>query len=443
MSDDRRTARGPLGALRRQLIGWYVATFCAVLALLLGGLYLAIRHQFRTDLDRSLADATEELERAARIREMEASATGHVVDAVDELHVPDRALYLLDGAGRPVKPARVDAWIRAAAERAGHGPVDVDHETEGAHPRTLRLHAERFALASGARMIAVAVADQVELEDRYAELIAAFGGASLFAVVLVTGAVWLLLRQSTAPVERNIAHMRRFMADAAHELRTPITVLRSSAEVALQQPRDAAAYAAALGRIEEEGRRMGRIVEDLLTLARADAGERPIARARVFLDDVTLDAVGAARALAASKGVELSVDEFEEAAVDGDATLLRQLVMILLDNAVKFTPRGGHVRVRVGDSAGRATLLVADDGVGVPVEQLPHVFERFWRGEASRDRGDGADGADGAGLGLAIARWITTAHGGDIRLEPAPAGGTVVRVTLPPANGAAPAVSSP
>ena len=429
--------RGPLGTLRRRLIAWYVATFVAVLALLFGGLYLAIRHQFIVDLDSSLADATAELERAARIREMEAGATGNVVDAVDELHIPERALYLLDDAGRAVKPPRVDAWIRAAAVGAPPaGRLDVDHEAGDDH--TLRLHAERFALGSGQRMIAVAVADKVELEDNYAELIVAFGSASLFAVVLVTGAVWLLLRQSTAPVERNIAHMRRFMADAAHELRTPITVLRSSAEVALQQPREAEEYVAALARIEGESRRMGRIVEDLLTLARADAGERPIERERVFLDDVTLDAAGAARTLADAKGVELSVDEFEEAAVDGDATLLRQLVMILLDNAVKFTPRGGHVRVRVGDDAGRPTLVVADDGVGVPPEQRPHVFERFWRGDEAHHRAEGG-GAQGAGLGLAIARWITTAHGGDIHLDAAPAGGTVVRVSLPAPEG----VSSP
>jgi signal transduction histidine kinase len=427
---------GPLGPLRRRLTAWYVVTFCAILALLFGGLFVVVRRQIALGLDASLADDAAALERAARIRELEAGAAGHVVDAVDELHIPDRTLYLFDAAGAPVKPPRVEPWLRdAAARAAAQGRFDLDRALP--HDHTLRLHAERFTLNSGRRMVAVAVADEVELEDRYADLIAAFGGAAVVALVLVAAGGWILVRQSTAPVERNIAHMRRFMADAAHELRTPVTVLRTSAEVALQQPRDAAAYVGALQRIEAESGRLGRLVEDLLTLARADAGERPIARARIYLDDVTLDAVSAARALADAKGVALSVDEFDEAAVDGDPTLLRQLVMILLDNAVKFTPRGGHVRVRVGGPT--PTVVVEDDGVGIPAEQLPHVFERFWRGDPARHRADDGDGqgSDGAGLGLAIARWIADAHGGDIRLERAASGGTLARVELPaPGTGA-------
>ncbi|HEU4643010.1 MAG TPA: hypothetical protein VFS44_11195, partial [Gemmatimonadaceae bacterium] len=168
----------PLGRLRRDLTLWYVATFCAILALLGGGLFVSIRRQISAQLDGSLRDATTELERAARIREMEArTAHGQVVDAVDELHIPDRALYLLDPAGHPVKPERADAWIRAAArEAAGAGRVDEDHEVPG--ERALRLHAERFTLESGAPMVAAAVADKVELEDRYASLIVAFGIAA-------------------------------------------------------------------------------------------------------------------------------------------------------------------------------------------------------------------------------------------------------------------------
>jgi signal transduction histidine kinase len=299
----------------------------------------------------------------------------------------------------------------------------------------VRLHAARFALPGGrgAPLVAVAVADRVELEDRYAALIAAFGGATVVAVVLVAGGGWLLVRKSTEPVERTIDHMRRFMADAAHELRTPLAVLRGRAEIALQQPRDGAAYVDALRGIEGESRRLGRIVEDLLTLARADAGERPVERARVYLDDVTADAAGAAGALAAGRGVTLTMAEYEEAVVEGDAALLRQLVMILLDNAVKFTPAGGEVRVRVGAPAGRATLVVEDTGVGIGADQLPHVFERFWRGDPARTRGaaGGSGSPDGAGLGLAIARWIADAHGAAIDLASEPGRGTRVVVAFP------------
>ena len=423
----------PLRKLRLSLTAWYVATFGAILVLLGGGLFLAVRHQLARQLDDSLRDATTELARAARIREMEsASAHGQVVDAVEELHIPDRTLFLLDTMGRPVKPAAADPWIRAAGRSAGEsGSVDAEHDSGG--DKTLRLHAERFTLANGTPLVALAVADIVELEDRYASLIAAFGGAAAVGLLLVTAGGWFLVRKSTRPVEHNIEHMRRFMADAAHELRTPLTVLRSRAEIALQQPREAQEYAAALGGIESEARRLGGIVEDLLMLARADAGERPMDRRRVYLDDLTIDAVGAARAVGEAKGVSLRLEEFEEAVVDGDPALLRQLVMILLDNAVKFSAPKGDVRVRVGSTADRPTLTVADAGIGIPGEQLPRIFERFYRGDPARTRGD-ADGVrrDGAGLGLSIAKWIADAHGAEIVVTSAPGEGTRVAVSFPP-----------
>jgi len=417
----------PLARLRLGLTAWYLATFGAILVLLGGGMFVVIGRQYAQQLDDSLRQATVEVARAARIREMESrSARGQVVDAVEELHIPDRTLYLFDGSGNPVTPATAPMWIRRAVADAVRDSA-VSRDQDPRRGNTLRLRAERFTLASGAPMIAVAVADKVELEDRYAALIATFGAAAAAALLLVVAGGWFLVRKSTAPVERTIDHMRRFMGDAAHELRTPLTVLRTRAEVTLQQPRPAAEYADALHAIEREAKRLGTIVEDLLILARADAGERPIARERVYLDDVTLDAAGAVGAVAQAKGVDLELDEFDEAAVEGDATLLRQLVMILLDNAVKFTARGGRVRVRVGTANDRPTLLVEDTGVGIAPEQLPHVFERFYRGDPARSRRDGG-AADGAGLGLSIAKWIADAHGAEIALASSPGAGTRVSV---------------
>ncbi len=425
----------PLHQLRRRLTAWYVVTFCAILTLLGGGLFVAIRHQLSTQLDSSLGSATAELARAARIREMEAGASGRVVDAVEELHIPDRTLYLIDTAGRPVTPDTASAWIVEAARGARSGaPVVTDHVVP---PEVqLRLRAERFTLASGKPLVAVAVADRVELEDRYASLIAAFGAAALVAVVLVALGGSFLVQKSLLPVERSIAYMRRFMADAAHEMRTPLTVIRSRAEVALQQPRSSEEYAAAMRGVEAETHRLGQIVEDLLTLARADAGERPVARARFFLDDVVSDAAAAAQVMAVTRGVELTVDEFEEAPVDGDAALLRQLAMLLLDNAVKFTPPGGRVSVRVGMTDGRAQFTVQDSGPGIPADQLPHIFERFYRGDPARSRGGAGSATDGAGLGLAIAKWIAETHGATIDVHSADGTGTRMRVSFPPAGRA-------
>jgi signal transduction histidine kinase len=261
------------------------------------------------------------------------------------------------------------------------------------------------------------------------------------AVVLVAFGGSFLVQKSLLPVERSIAHMRRFMADAAHEMRTPLTVIRSRAEVALLKPREVGEYVDAMRGVEAETQRLGRIVEDLLTLARADAGERSVERRRVFLDDIVSDAAGAARAMAQARGVELTVDEFEESAVEGDAALLRQLAMLLLDNAVKFTPAGGHVSLRVGTVDGRSTLTVEDNGPGISTDQLPYIFDRFYRGDLARSRGIIGSSADGAGLGLAIAKWIVEAHDAEIRVHSAAGAGTRMSVIFPPAGK--PVVSSP
>jgi signal transduction histidine kinase len=422
----------PLHRLRLRLTVWYAITFSAILLVLGLGLFFEIRRQFSAQLDDSLKDATAELVRAARIREIEsASARGHVVDAVDELHIPDRTLYLLDTRGTPIKPDSAGIWIQRAARQAErHGKWDAEHETDA--EGTVRLHAERFVLASGAPLVAVAVADRVELEDRYASLIAAFTGAAVFALLLVAVGGWLLVRQSTKPAERTIEYMRRFMADAAHELRTPLTVLQSRAEIALQQPRDPSSYVIALRGIESESQRLGHIVDDLLTLARADTGERPLDSKRLYLDDIALDAASAAQAVGQSAGVDVVVEEFEETAVDGDAALLRQLLMILLDNAVKFTPPGGRVTVRVSAPGGRPMVSVSDTGIGIDPAQLPHVFERFYRGDAARTPGTRhANGRSGAGLGLAIASWIAEAHGAVISVVSDIEHGTTVTVDFP------------
>lgn len=411
--------------LRLRLTIWYVATFSLIILLLGTGLFAVISHQLSRQLDDSLRSATLNLVRAARIREMEAAgARGRFIDAVDELNIPDRILYLLDPQGLPVQPVEVADWIRTAARHAAAtGEVTVQHETPG--DKTLRLHAVRFKLSSGKELVAVAVADRVELEDRYADLITAFASLAFAAVVLVAGGGFLLVRKSTQPIERSIVFTRQFMADAAHELRTPITVLRTRAEVALLQTREPANYVSALRGIEAEAGRLGGIVDSLLVLARADAGERQLERQRLFLDDIAIDAANAPRLVGKQKGVEVTVDEFEEAPIVGDAALIRQLAMILLDNAVKFTDSGGVVRVRVSMRNGVPTFIVEDTGIGIGPEELPRLFERFFRGETARSR------TDGAGLGLSIASWIAREHGADISLSSEPGKGTKVVVTFP------------
>ena len=420
----------PLNALRLRLTAWYASTFIVILLLLGVGLFVVVRRQITQQLRHSLHAATVQLARAARVRELESNPGRQpVFDAVEELRIPDRALYLLDSLGRPLDPDSAPDWVRAAARRAvGAGEADAELRIED---EIFHLHAERVRMTSGRRVVAVAVASRVELADQYANLIAAFAGAATIALVLVAGGGWLLARRSTEPAERTIAYMRRFMADAAHELRTPLTVLRSRAEIALQQEREPAAYVTALRAIETDSERLGAIVDDLLTLARADAGERPIERRHLFLDDIALDATSGARAMALAKGVSLAVEEFEEAPIEGDEALVRQLVMILLDNAVKFTPPGGRVSLTVTAHEGRATLVVQDSGIGIPADQIDRVFDRFYRGDPARTRVSGVESRGGAGLGLSIGRWIADAHDATIAIESPPNGGTRATVVFP------------
>lgn len=415
----------PLAQLRLRLTLWYAGVLTIMLLVLGTGLFYAIRRQISRQLDVSLVAATQALEAAAHSPDVEgAEARESVAEAVAELRIPDRTLYVLDSTGVPLSPSVAADWIRIAALAAARTGV-INRTFHGPDARDVRLHAERFTGRGGTTYVAAVTADRIELEDRYSLLIEAFAGAAFAGLLLMAVGAWFLVRASTAPIERSIERMRRFMADAAHELRTPVTILRTRAEVALAGPRDPEHDAATLGAVEREAGRLGAIVGDLLTLARADAGDRPVERETLYLDDVASDAVDAARALAEYKGVILEVGTFDEARITGDRALLRQLVLIVLDNAIKFTPAGGRVSLDVRSQDGERRVEVRDTGIGIPADQLPHVFERFYRGDAGRRA------AEGAGLGLAIARWIADAHGAGLDIN-SPAGqGTRVAIIFP------------
>jgi signal transduction histidine kinase len=412
-----------LARLRVRLTLWYAGTFAFILLLLGTGLFLAIGSQVSRRLDQSLRSATAAVERATHDLETERAA-GLDTDAVAELQIPDRDLYLFDATGQPMTPPTADPWVRDAARAAlAAGSADAQRTSERGNEA--RLHAVRFTGGSGATYVAVAIAERPNIREQYASLIGIFGAAALAALLLVAAGGFLLARHSTAPVERTMDQMRRFMADAAHELRTPVTILRTRTEIALSRPRDAAGDAAEFQAIEREANRIGGIVGDLLTLARADAGDRKFVRGALYLDDVVSRAVAAMRALAERKSVMLSVGAFDESQTMGDAELIERLVLIVLDNAIKYTPAGGNVRVDVVAQNGRRSIVVTDSGIGIPTDQLPRIFERFYRGEAARAH------AAGAGLGLPIARWIADLHGARIAVSSSPQG-TRVEIDFPP-----------
>jgi signal transduction histidine kinase len=217
---------------------------------------------------------------------------------------------------------------------------------------------------------------------------------------------------------------QRFVSDASHELRAPLTIIQANLDLLERMPAlPAEERAEILGEASRETHRLSQLVADLLALARADAGIA-LQRRRVELDRVLLEAVGDARHLA--RGQRLEIDALEPVVVSGDPDRLRQLLLALLDNAVKYTPAGGRIGVALARDSTNARLTVSDDGVGIPATDLPHVFDRFYRADPARSRDPG-----GTGLGLPIARWIVEQHGGDITVTSEPGEGTQVRIQLP------------
>ena len=217
---------------------------------------------------------------------------------------------------------------------------------------------------------------------------------------------------------------RRFIGDAAHELRTPLARLRSRVDVALQSP-----GADVLPAVERDIVRMSTLVDELLQLARVDAGrDQPLASMQaIYLDDLVTDELRHWQEEARLASVELTCTMLQESSIDGDPVLLARLIGILLDNALRYSTSGGRVDVRVSTERGLVTLDVEDNGIGMSDEERSRVFERFYRGERARARR-----SDGSGLGLAIAKWIAEAHRGTIRVSPASRGeGTLVTVQLP------------
>ena len=234
-----------------------------------------------------------------------------------------------------------------------------------------------------------------------------------------------------ARLEQAFEQQRRFMADASHELRTPVAIVRTEADVALAQPdRPPDDYRESLSVIREGGRRLSAIVDDLLLLARADAGQRPLRRTALYLDELVEECVRAVRSLAAQRRTELTGDTGGEAPCRGDEELLRRLIINLLDNAIKHSPPGSRVHVRLVRDDAAYRVVVTDTGGGIPAEAQPHIFDRFFRVDAARARGDGGS-ARGAGLGLAIARWVAEAHGGALRLVQSSDAGSEFEAELP------------
>jgi signal transduction histidine kinase len=224
---------------------------------------------------------------------------------------------------------------------------------------------------------------------------------------------------------------RRFMADASHELRTPLSIMRTTASVTLRKrSRGEDEYREAIQMMDEQSRRLSRIVKDLFILSRADAGHYPLNKSSFYLNDLLEEVARAGGLLAEHKSVTLEITNSTEADFHGDEDLLRRMILNLVDNAVKYTPAGGVVRLSLTRESDNYMISVSDTGPGIPPEAQARVFDRFYRADIERSHSEEAV-SDGTGLGLAIARWIAQAHDGDLELAGSDNRGTTFIIRLP------------
>ncbi len=460
-------------SIRWRLTIWYGLVLAIVLGVFGTAVYVAMRHGLLARIDLGLGAELDELSedvQAAQdwprlFRQLERRFARHDVYEFQLSRLDGKPLFVSAGV-KPFHfpiPAIPDSLRRLDFESVTLGTTNIVVKGLGSMRITTGL-----APGPDGPLVAQAATRLASIEGELAQLLEVLLLAGPLALGCALGGGYLLARKALSPVdrmvqtaeritatrlderidaprtndeigrlartlngmierlERSFEEIRRFTADAAHELRTPIAVLRNEAEVALRSPRPPEHYRRVLEDQLEELARLSRLAERLLFLCREDAGLAPRARAPVALEEVVQDVAEHMRVVAEEKGVTLEADPLIPCQVHGDEDQLRRLLYNLVDNAIKFTPARGVVSIETACSAGQARIVVADTGAGIPPEHLPHVFERFYRVDPSR----GLD-ADGAGLGLAIARSIALAHGGTIEIESPPGAGARAILSLP------------
>ncbi len=392
---------------RIRLTAWYVGALALFLLALGVAVFQIEERQLRTNVDRGLR-AT-----ADRVR---ANVDGHSLryaQAAD--YGASYKIAWSDGSGAPARSNGDPPPNRASVLAA------IDHETDlrtiERHGNTLRI----YSVALPRTDLVVQVARSLEPEeDALHELLGAMfiGVAACVAVAAVGG--WFLAGKSLAPVAVAFERQQTFVADASHELRTPLAVIRANAEF-LQQEQPESEEAA---EILAETDRLASLVDALLALARGQGGAA--AERSVDLGDLVTASTQAMQPLAGDRKVALDLDAAPGMEVRGNPDQLRQLVLILVDNALRYTPEGGRVHVEARRADGSAVVAVSDTGIGIDPDALEHVFERFYRADDARTRAFG-----GAGLGLSIAEQLVTGHGGRISAESTPGRGSTFTVSLP------------
>ena len=451
--------------IRVRLTMWYVALMALVLIAFSAFLYLSLSSSLSREMDASLSATAGQLQVHVDL------VNGRPQLGGNEQQIPAGvtvALYDPSGKqlvqGMPPWPASGAASIleKAADGQAGFVTIRLDNRSGW---RVLAMPIKENGHISGVLEVGRSESD---LEAALEQLLLLIGLAIPATLALAAGVGMFLAQRALSPIDRitrtarrigaedlsqrlemssnddeigrlaatfdemlerldrAFQRQRQFTADASHELRTPLAVATSQIDVALERSRSVEEYQEVLRLVGTETTRMGKLVSELLTLARADSGNEIMEREPLSLDELAGEVVAQLAPLAESRGLRLGTGHLEPAIVVGDQTRLMQLLFNLVDNALRYTPEGGRITVNVGRHGGEATLTVTDTGIGIAPEQLPHIFKRFYRVDKARSRAEG-----GTGLGLAIGEWIVRAHGGRIQVASTPGQGSTFTVFLP------------
>jgi len=439
--------------LRWRLTLWYTALLAVPLVALAIGFYALFAVTLSDKTDRFIDDALTAFSRElVAERRAALSAEDAIRSTVEEVRFRDLHIAVRDGAHRlvamtpplPGSAASVRVLSRRVALAGDVFEVTGTYSTADIDDILKRIRGVLaiiipllvVAAAGGGYFMATRSLSPVfAMAERAAEITATnlrerlpvSGGEELARLARV-------VNDLLARLENSFVRQRQFMADASHELRTPTAVLRTEADVILaQRHRTEEEYRASLAVIREAAARLARIVDDLFALARVDAENVATRRERVYVEELIDDAMRMVRPLGDARGVRVNLQDAVEAPVDADADLLGRLMINLLDNAIKHSPDGGVVEVRMRRHDGVVDVGVIDQGRGIPVEDRDRIFHRFVR--LAEDDGAAPDqpGArqSGVGLGLAIARRIAEAHGGSLIVFDSTPGRTEFRLTLP------------
>lgn len=448
-------------SIRLRLTAWYAAALTGTLAITAAVAIVTFQRASEAQLDAELG------ERARLVLASVAPDRESTLRLGDEQHdgrAADTVVFLF-GAGGALADAstRSSAAERAALDLATRADPPPYATVEVAGER-LRLHLVRIEQGGTFHGSLVVGRPLVPLERSVAQLVTTLLLLLPLALVLAVAGGYVLARRALAPIERlrlaadgigtlepqrrllvhgpddeigrlagtldrmlaRIAHSvereRRFTADASHELRNPVAAILAEAEITASRPRDAASYREALAHIQVEAARMGRLVDQLLLLARADAGQLGSPAAPVDLQEIAERSGRRSAARAEARGVRLAVRTGPPSLLSGDADAISRALDNLVDNAIRHSPRGAAVDVAVEAAGGEVIVSVRDEGPGFGAGELPHLFQRFRRGR---------DAGPGAGLGLAIVRSVVEAHRGRVSAADRPSGGAEITMAFP------------